>query len=184
WKNNVMVELSDEVKATLKPGKNIITAHCHNRTGGGYVDFGLFTTPETKTSFDTMAVQKSANVMPTQTFYTFECGPVQLDLIFTAPLLMDDLELMTTPINYVTYQVKSLDGAKHDVQIYFDATPQWAVNTDNQPVKSEKLEKNGITYLKTGTAEQNILGKKGDDVRIDWGYFYLAAAAEKQTSMK
>ena len=184
WKNNVMVELSDEVKATLKPGKNIITAHCHNRTGGGYVDFGLFTTPETKTSFDTMAVQKSANVMPTQTFYTFECGPVQLDLIFTAPLLMDDLELMTTPINYVTYQVKSLDGAKHDVQIYFDATLQWAVNTDNQPVKSEKLEKNGITYLKTGTAEQNILGKKGDDVRIDWGYFYLAAAAEKQTSMK
>ena len=29
WKNNVMVELSDEVKAALKPGKNIITAHCH-----------------------------------------------------------------------------------------------------------------------------------------------------------
>ena len=184
WKNNVMLELSDSIKATLKPGKNIITAHCHNQTGGGYVDFGLFTTPETKISFDTKAVQKSANVMPTQTFYTFECGPVQLDLIFTSPLLMDDLELMTTPVNYITYQVKSLDGTKHDVQIYFDATPQWATNTDNQKVVSEKIEKNAITYLKTGTAEQAVLGKKGDDVRIDWGYFYLAAGNDRQASMK
>ncbi len=183
WKNNVLSELPAEVKATLKPGKNVIAAHCHNKTGGGYVDFGLFRKEENKTFFQEAAVQKSVNVLPTQTFYTFECGPVELDVIFTSPLLMDDLDLMTRPVNYISYQAKSLDGQKHDVQIYMEATPQLAVNSDNQRVSFDREEKNNITYLKTGTTEQQILARKGDDVRIDWGYFYLAAGTDANTTM-
>ena len=72
WKYDVVEELSEEVKATLKKGKNIITAHCHNRTGGGYVDFGLYEKEENKTSFIQTAIQKSASVLPTQTIYTFD----------------------------------------------------------------------------------------------------------------
>lgn len=181
--NNVLSELPAEVKATLKPGKNVIAAHCHNKTGGGYVDFGLFTKEENKTFFNEAAIQKSVNVLPTQTFYTFECGPVELDVIFTSPLLMDDLDLMTRPVNYISYQAKSLDGQQHDVQIYMEATPQLAVNTDNQSVSFDRDEKNNITYLKTGTIEQPVLGRKGDDVRIDWGYFYLAAGTDANTTM-
>ena len=113
--------------------------------------------------------------MPTQTYYTFECGPVELDLIFTAPMLMDDLEAMTAPYNYITYQARSLDGRTHEVQLYLEATPQWAVNTTDQPVTFEKIEKDGYVYLKTGSVDQEVLGKKGDDLRIDWGYFYLSA---------
>ena len=41
---------------------------------------------------------------------------------------------------------------------------------------------NGLTFLKTGTKEQNILGRKGDNVRCDWGYFYLAAKQDKSTT--
>ncbi|RHJ81534.1 glutaminase domain-containing protein [Parabacteroides sp. AM08-6] len=184
WKSNVMKELPAEVKATLKPGKNVIAAHCHNRIGGAYVDFGLYTKEQNATFFEQAATQKSVNVLPTQTFYVFECGPVQLDLIFTSPVLMDDLDLMTRPVNYLSYQVKSLDGKEHDVQIYMDATPEWAINTPGQPVEiSASLGGDKLIYAKAGTTEQPILQKKGDDVRIDWGYFYLAAPKKENVNI-
>ena len=174
WNYNVQQALPDAVKALLKKGDNIITAHCHNRTGGGYVDFGLYEKEADKESFIRTATQKSASVLPTQTIYTFDCGPVEMDLIFTTPLLMDDLELMSRPVSYVSYQVRSKDSASHDVQIYFEATPQWAQHNVSQPVGYEKIEKETLSFLKTGTIEQPMLQKSGDDVRIDWGYFYFA----------
>ena len=179
WNYNVQQALPDEVKMLLKKGDNIITAHCHNRTGGGYVDFGLYEMEADKESFTHTATQKSASVLPTQTVYTFDCGPVEMDLIFTTPLLMDDLELISRPVSYISYQVRAKDGASHDVQIYFEATPQWAQNNVSQPVNYERIEKEELTFLKTGTIEQPILQKSGDDVRIDWGYFYVAGKNNK-----
>lgn len=176
WRNNVLLELPKEAVETLKKGDNIIAAHCHNRTGGGYVDFGLKKKKNMDSGFDAVAEQKSAIVSPLQTFYTFTCGGVDLDLVFTAPLLTDDLYKMTAPVNYITYQVKSNDSKEHDVQVYLEVTPEWAVNKVNQPVTFDRFDKNGITYLTVGTTEQPILKKKGDDVRIDWGYLYLAGA--------
>lgn len=175
WKNHVMHELPAEVKATLKAGKNIITAHCHNRTGGGYVDFGLFRKENIGESLTRPAIQKSVQVMPTQTYYTFSCGPVDLELVFTSPLLMNDLDLMTTPVNYISYQVKPTDGAEHDVQIYMDITSQWAQNVAGQKMEGVSGEQGNLVYARQGTVEQEVLGKKGDDVCIDWGYVYLAA---------
>jgi hypothetical protein len=182
-KMNVIEPLTSEVIKSLKKGKNIIAAHCNNESGGSIVDFGLFKNTGIKKSFEQTALQKSVNVMPTQTFYVFECGPVKLDLIFTSPLLMNDLDLLSRPINYITWQIKSLDGKNHDVQIYFEASPEWAVNTINQPVTAEKLTMNELTCLKTGTVEQPVLAKKGDDIRIDWGYFYLAGKTDKSVTM-
>jgi len=43
--------------------------------------------------------------------------------------------------------VASKDGASHDVQIYFEATPQWAVNDDSQPVTFEKIEQENLPFL-------------------------------------
>lgn len=183
WKYNVQIELSDEVKSSLKKGENIITAHCHNKTGGAYLDFGLYEKEPGMNSMDRTAVQKSVTVLPTQTFYQFECGPVDLEMVFTSPLLMDDLDLLSRPVSYVTYQVKSRDNASHDVQVYFETTPQWAVHSESQPVDFEVIEKNNYTFLKTGTKEQPILKKSGDDVRIDWGYFYLAGKSGNSTMM-
>ena len=173
---DLLKEIPQEVANTLKPTGNILAAHCRNNGGGAYVDMGIMKKVKRGDTFDDKAVQTSATVMPTQTYYTFECGPVELELIFTAPMLMDDLEAMTAPYNYITYQARSLDGRPHDVRLYLEATPQWAVNTTDQPVSFEKIEKDGYVYLKTGSVDQDVLGKKGDDVRIDWGYFYLSAA--------
>lgn len=179
WKYNVLQELSDEVKATLKQGENIITAHCHNRTGGAYVDFGLYEKELNRGSFAKTAVQKTVDVLPTQTVYKFDCGPVELEVIFTTPLLMDDLDLISRPVSYITYQVRAKDNNEHDVQVYMEATPHWAVNEISQEVNFEKIEKHGLSFLKTGTVEQPILAKDGDDIRIDWGYFYLSGKSDQ-----
>ena len=184
WNNNVLLELSDEVKATLKPGKNTIAAYGQNRVGGAYVDFGLFFKDESAKSFDLAAIQKSAQVLPTQTYYTFICGPVELDVIFTAPLLLDDLDLVSTPVNYISYCVRPTDGKSHNVHMYIEATPDWAFNTPGQETETTSHIQGKLTFAKTGTTEQPILQKKGDDVRIDWGYFYLASEEKNNVSIK
>lgn len=183
WKDNVLLELDGKTKKLLKKGANLIAAHCHNRVGGGYVDFGLLRKDDVGNNFDETAIQKSLTVMPTQTKYVFACGPVDLELTFTAPLLPHDLDLVSTPINYISYKATASDNKKHDIQIYFETTPELAVNETKQLVDFEKVVKNGYTYLKTGTLDQPTLEKTGDDLRIDWGYLYLASKLGKKESL-
>jgi len=183
WHNNVLLELSPEVRKTLKKGKNIISAHCSNLVGGGLVDFGLYQKQNIKSYFNTNAKQTSVTVTPTQTVYTFKAGAVKLNLTFTSPLLCNDLNLLSRPVSYISYKVSSTDKAKHDVQVYFEATPEWAVDTSTQAVVSDRKVSNGLTFLSAGTKSQKILSKSGDDVRIDWGYFYLVGKNTPKTTM-
>ncbi len=121
------------------------------------------------------ATQLYADVQATQTHYAFTCGPVELELTFTAPLLMDNLELISRPVNYISYDIKSCDGKAHDISIRFEASPLWAVNTPDQETVSTRRDCGALVLLETGTKSQEIFSRKGDDVRIDWGHFYLAS---------
>jgi len=119
------------------------------------------------------AEQITVSVLPTQTHYTFNVAGVSFDLVFTSPLLCDDLYLLSRPVNYITYAIKSIDGEKHDVSVLFEADKAWAVNHLEQETETFQKSVNGLTFLSVGTKSQNILKEKGDNVRIDWGYFYL-----------
>ncbi|MDD4970863.1 MAG: DUF4965 domain-containing protein [Paludibacter sp.] len=175
---NAKIKIPANIVAQLKAGKNIMTAYCRNPVGNGLLDFGLLVEKEKSTAFDRVALQKSVEVQATQTHYVFACGNVDLKLTFTAPLFMDNLNLLSRPVNYISYAVNSTDGKSHKVQLYFEASPRWSLDQAHQESVSESFELNHLVYLKTGSKTQNILGKKGDDVRIDWGYFYLAAEKE------
>ena len=175
WKTGEIKHLDGNLKSLLKPGKNVIAAHCHNTNGGAYLDFGIFKNVKKPAAEVRVAKQKSVSVLATNTYYTFECGPVELDVVFTAPMLIDNLDLLSTPINYISYQVRSTDKKTHDVQLYLSASPEIAVDKASQPTISTIINKDGIQYAKTGTIEQPILAKKGDGICIDWGYLYLPA---------
>ncbi|WP_026210670.1 glutaminase family protein [Flexithrix dorotheae] len=166
-----------------KGGENVIAAHCWNRVGWAYVDFGIYTKSLQKEVFTKTATQKEVNLSATQTHYSFACGPVDLQLKFTSPLLPDDLDLLSRPISYIDYELNSNDGNNHDVEIYFEMTPQWAVDEMYQEVEVSKEKVGSVQYLKTGTNEQPVLEKHGDNVRIDWGYAYLAAATNEQSEL-
>ena len=125
------------------------------------------------------AEQTGLSVLPMRTIASFACGPVDLDLVFTAPLFLDQLDLISRPVNYVTWQCRSNDGAEHDVQVYFTASPKQAVDAPDQAINAEKGSADGIDFVRAGTQEQKILGQKGDDVRIDWGYVYVGTPTGK-----
>ena len=174
WVDGVQLHLEGDLKALLKEGDNVIAAHCHNTTGGAYTDFGLFKNISEKANVVT-AEQKSVDVLATNTYYTFACGPVELNVVFTAPMLMDDYDLLSSPINYISYQVRSTDGQKHDVKFSLTAARELVLNKASQPTCSELITKDGIQYAKSGTVDQPILAKKGDHICIDWGYLYIPA---------
>jgi len=175
---NAIVKLPKEAIAALHPGKNMLAAYGHNTVANGLLDFGVLVENSNTPFFEKTALQKSVDVQATQTHYSFTCGPVDLNLTFTAPLFMDNLDLLSRPVNYISYEVTSNDNKRHLVELYFEASPHWALNTPFQKASAESLEKNGLIYLKTGSVEQPILQKKGDDVRIDWGYFYMVSEKE------
>lgn len=175
FREGVKERLSDEAVRLLRPGKNVIAGHCHNNLGGAYIDFGLYRNIAKKNTGVETAQQKQVSVLATSSYYTFGCGPVELDVVFTAPMLIDDYDLLSTPINYISYQVRPTDGKSHNVQFYLGTSPLMAVNKAAQPTVSSTVEHDGVKYVRTGTIEQPILAKKGDAICIDWGYLYLPA---------
>lgn len=163
-------------KAKLNKGKNVLAIHVKNTAGGQWLDAG-FVNEKQISEFQGIltAKQTAVDISATQTKYQFQCGPVNLDLDFISPLLMNDLDLLSRPVSYVSVKVKSNDGKQHNAEVFFGTSTDLAVNTSFQEVKAEKISSNNLTILKAGTTEQPVLKKSGDDLRIDWGHLYVAA---------
>ncbi|MFA7006895.1 MAG: DUF5127 domain-containing protein, partial [Verrucomicrobiia bacterium] len=119
--------------------------------------------------------QKSLTVLPTRTIYTFEGAGVALTLTFMTPALPDDLDVLSRPVTYITYEFRATDGKEHRAIVCLSASSELAVNTPNQEVAWYHKDTGDLAALKIGSKEQPILAKRGDDIRIDWGYFYMAA---------
>ena len=175
WVDGVVLHLTDSLKQLLHEGCNVLAAHCHNTTGGAYADFGLYRNIREATAEPLVAEQKSVDVLATNTYYTFVCGPVELDLVFTAPMLINDYDLISTPVNYISYRVRSTDSQKHSVQLMLGASPLMAVNKPSQATLTTLGSEEGVQFVRTGTIDQPILARKGDAICIDWGYFYMPA---------
>lgn len=162
-------------KSNLKKGQNVIAIHLANTTGGSYLDFGLADKQKDNNAKIKLAKQKNVEVTATQTIYDFTCGKVDLKLTFTSPLLMNDLGLLARPVSYITYAVQANDKKNHAVKVLLSASSDIAVYRPSQEVTAKKYATSGLSILKAGTVEQPVLQKGADDMRIDWGYFYVAA---------
>ena len=169
-----LVPLRDKFKNRLKQGDNVLAIHCANTSGGSWLDAGLLDEVKLPPSDVLLAKQKSVVVNATQTIYDFDCVNVNLEVTFTSPLLMNDLDLFSRPVSYISYKVRSTDGKNHNVKVLFSASTDIAVNSPSQEVTAQKYATQTLSILKAGTVKQPVLQKKGDDLRIDWGYMYVA----------
>lgn len=172
------IPLTNEIKQKLKKKNNLLAVHVVNNVGGAILDAGFSTQTKQKLTANIVAAQQNSVVIkPTQTVYNFTCGGVSLDVTFTSPLIINNLDVLSRPVSYVTFKASSKDGKSHATQVFFGASSDLASNTPAQDMVTDKITTSGLTMLKAGTVEQPILQKKGDDLRIDWGYVYIAAPA-------
>ncbi len=118
--------------------------------------------------------QTGLDVWPTRTIYRFEAAGVRLTLTFCSPLLVSEPEVLGRSATYVTFDVQAIDGKGHKVALYLDCSPELAVDTADQRVTWLRYKMADMTVLRIGTQEQSILSRTGDNLRIDWGHFYLA----------
>ena len=119
--------------------------------------------------------QQSLKVLPTRTIYTFSGAGISLTLTFLTPSFPDDLDVLSRPATYLTWDLTSADGSGHDVSLYFDASSELVVNTADQPVTWGRFRLGDATALRLGSTAQPVLEKFGDNLRIDWGYLYAVS---------
>lgn len=121
-------------------------------------------------SFEPYIPQVEMEVLPTQTKYAFADERVRVELLFTSPLLMDRLDILSRPVSYIEYTVQFLDGKEHDVKFHFDISAECCI---------DKLDSNVIAgrtaqSVYVGNEVQNVLSRSGDSVCVEWGYLHLA----------
>ena len=126
--------------------------------------------------------QISVGVTPTRSIYEFEGAGVHITLTFMTAALPHDLEVFSRPLSYLTWEARSIDGAKHNVSIYSSISSELAVNKTNEQVVWSRERAGVLTALRMGSEQQPILGSSGDDHRINWGYAYAAALTEQSQS--
>lgn len=114
-------------------------------------------------------------VLPTRTLYEFNDAGVGLTLTFVTPLLPDDMDCVSRPVTYVTWEVQAKDGKEHDVSIYYDNSAELVVNTVDQKVSWSRVRLAEMDVLSMGSQEQRVLEKAGDNLRIDWGHFFVSS---------
>ena len=128
--------------------------------------------------------QKSVDIDALSTEYVFVNSMVELTVTFTTPVVPYDLYLLTRPVSYMKASVKLIDGAKHNVNIYVHVSEELCLDVKGQmSVETSPVEiGDDIKAVKMGAVTQNILNKLGDDVRIDWGYIYLAVKGKNSAT--
>ncbi len=120
--------------------------------------------------------QISLDIDALSTTAVFGNEKIKLKAKFLSPLLPDDYRLLTRPVSYLELSYEATDGNAHDVKINIAASEELCLDEQHDcSVTAESLCFNGLTAMKMGNSVQKPLNKSGDDVRIDWGYLYLAS---------
>ena len=122
--------------------------------------------------------QVGFTLTPTRAIYGFEQSGVRLDFTFLTPALPHDLEVLSRPVTYLIWEAHATDGKQHKVRLYLDATSHLTVNRVEERAMWSRHRVGDLEVARIGSLSQNVLGKSGDDLRIDWGYLYLAAPTQ------
>ncbi len=129
--------------------------------------------------------QISTDLTALVTEYLFRCAEGELSLSFYSTLFCDDLYRLSRPVSYLRAAFTPLDGKTHTVKLTLTASEEFCINKRGE----EAVEANtlilpdGGKSIRIGSKAQRVLWRDGDDVRIDWGWFYLSGNADCKTEV-
>lgn len=137
-----------------------------------------------KQRYEDIIEQVSFDMDALVTSYAFANEKIKLFLDFYTPFFIEDMYRLSRPVSYLKIRYESLDGKKHDVSVKIAASEELCLDKAGEhDVETEKVAiTDGIFAYKMGAKEQNYLNREGDDLRIDWGYFYLCAPKNSKLS--
>ena len=117
------------------------------------------------------AEQLTVNCTALSTEYLFSCGKSKFSVKFTSPVLVDDIMTASRPVSYIYVETDSDEPIRIKIavseQICLEGAGQHPVNIELPQAK--------YPTIKMGSSIQDVLGKSGDVIHIDYGYFYLTA---------
>ena len=117
----------------------------------------------------------SREVTPLSTVFVLGACGVQLTMKFTSPLLLDDLDICSTPVTYIQFAVEFTDGKPHTVDFSFSAMGTLCCNGEDTPKMRIGLFKDhGLSFGYMGQYVQAHLKGSGDRTTPDSGYAFLA----------
>lgn len=114
------------------------------------------------------------------TSYTFATSKIKLDISFFSTPFTDDLYRLSRPVSYMTAKYTSLDGNSHAVSLKIAISEELCIDLKGaEPVESAICALPcGKKAVRMGSVAQRVLWRSGDDLRIDWGYVYLASSGD------
>ena len=127
--------------------------------------------------------QTAVRVQPTQTVVEYATDAIALTLTFTQPAFPHDAFASSREHVYVTAEVRSRDGAGHEVQLYLDAgsdlvasypsSPDDAVSWEDVTAGLQRNVKGAHGY-RVYVHDAKQFGFNGDSTRPNWGQLYFA----------
>lgn len=126
--------------------------------------------------------QISIEITALTTKAVFTTKEITLTAEFTSALLPNNLDILTRPVSYLKVSYVVNDGLSHDVKIKVGQCNDIGLDARvddryvEDPLKREFYSINGYPTIKTGNVNQKPLNASGDDIRIDWGYFYISSS--------
>ena len=113
------------------------------------------------------------------TIYSYLIDGAKVELKFTSPIIPDDLYMLSRPISYLEVTKESVDSRRHSLHIKIEMSEEICTNIKgDSEIETELFELGKYSGVKMGRKDQRILENNGDDLRIEWGYFYLTGLGE------
>ncbi len=130
-------------------------------------------------SYDKVIPQVSVDMDAMSTTVVFANEKIELTAVFTTPILVTDLYYASRPVSYLKLSYKSVDGKDHKVSAKLSCSEELVLNKQSE---SRALDYpatiEGCTAISMGNGIQKVLWRSGDNIRIDWGYLYLAVKGD------